>query len=206
MIERWWSEAGKYNVLPLDDRGTGRAVEQISVNRPLTIGDVLPGSHANAAQQHAEFSQSLLQPDRRRRDPSERGGGRAAWRSADGLPASVSSCKTIDCNSSTTSWVWSGTTSRRPKRLPAGAAKLRMEFTNTGDNKGVAALFVNDRKVGEGPIARTVPLSFNLSEGLTAGRDPSTPVTESYQSPFPFTGKLKKVVFQVKEEPKTAVK
>jgi hypothetical protein len=84
--------------------------------------------------------------------------------------------------------------------LPAGAAKLRMEFTNTGDNTGVAALFINDRKVGEGPIGRAVPLSFNLSEGLTAGRDPSTPVTESYQSPFTFTGKLKKVVFQVKVE------
>ena len=83
--------------------------------------------------------------------------------------------------------------------LAPGAAKLRMEFTRTGDYKGVAALFVNDRKVGEGLIARTVPLTFNLSEGLTAGRDPSTPVTESYQAPFTFTGKLKKVVMQVKD-------
>jgi len=49
-------------------------------------------------------------------------------------------------------------------------------------------------------LARGVPLTFNLSEGLTAGRDPSTPVTESYQAPFTFTGKLKKVVFQVKVE------
>lgn len=88
--------------------------------------------------------------------------------------------------------------------LAAGAAKLRMEFTKTGDNQGVATLFINDRKVGEGPIARTVPLAFNLSEGLTAGRDPSTPVSENYQSPYTFTGKLKKVVFQVKEEAKTA--
>src|SRR5437867_4417719 len=37
MIERWWSEAGKYNVLPLDDRGVIRALEQPAVNRPATV-------------------------------------------------------------------------------------------------------------------------------------------------------------------------
>ena len=82
--------------------------------------------------------------------------------------------------------------------MPTGAAKLRMEFTSTGENKGTAALFINDRKVGEGAIPKTVPLTFGLSEGMTTGRDPSTPVAESYQSPFAFTGKLKKVVLELK--------
>jgi hypothetical protein len=49
-----------------------------------------------------------------------------------------------------------------------------------------------------------VPITFGLSEGLTVGRDPSTPVTESYQSPFEFTGKIKKVVMELKEDPKQA--
>jgi hypothetical protein len=49
-----------------------------------------------------------------------------------------------------------------------------------------AVLFINNRKVGE---------------GLTAGRDPATLVTESYQSPFALTGRLKKVVVQVKADP-----
>jgi hypothetical protein len=39
---------------------------------------------------------------------------------------------------------------------------------------------------------------------MTAGRDPSTPVTENYQSPFIFTGKIKKVVMELKEDVKTA--
>jgi len=43
-----------------------------------------------------------------------------------------------------------------------------------------------------------------LSEGLTVGRDPSTPVTESYQSPFEFTGKIKRVVMELKEDSKQA--
>jgi hypothetical protein len=47
-------------------------------------------------------------------------------------------------------------------------------------------------------------VTFGLSEGLTIGRDPSTPVTESYQSPFEFTGKIKKVVMELKEDAKAA--
>jgi hypothetical protein len=49
-----------------------------------------------------------------------------------------------------------------------------------------------------------VPITFGLSEGLTIGRDPATPVTESYQSPFEFTGKIKKVVMELKEDSKQA--
>ncbi|HEX4945950.1 MAG TPA: arylsulfatase, partial [Blastocatellia bacterium] len=82
--------------------------------------------------------------------------------------------------------------------IPKGAAKLRMEFTNTGGNQGTAALFINDKKVGEGAVSKTVPLTFGLSEGVTAGRDPATPVAETYQAPFAFTGKLKKVVMEIK--------
>jgi arylsulfatase len=81
---------------------------------------------------------------------------------------------------------------------------VRMEFTRTGQYQGVAALFINDRKVGEGVIPRTVPILYSGVEGLAAGRDPQTPVTESYQSPFTFTGKLKKVVLQVTDNPSPA--
>jgi arylsulfatase len=85
---------------------------------------------------------------------------------------------------------------------PSGSVRLRVEFTSAGPNSGTAALFINDKRVGEGRIARLVPITFGLSEGLTIGRDPSTPVTESYQSPFEFTGTIKKVVMELKEDPK----
>jgi arylsulfatase len=88
---------------------------------------------------------------------------------------------------------------------PNGAVTLRVEFTSAGPGSGTAALFINDKRVGEGKIAHLVPITFGLSEGLTVGRDPSTPVTESYQSPFEFTGKIKKVVMELKEDPKQAV-
>ncbi|MFN7927736.1 MAG: hypothetical protein U0Y68_07290 [Blastocatellia bacterium] len=83
-----------------------------------------------------------------------------------------------------------------PKRFPKAWRNCSDWVTNTGENRGRAALYVNDKKVGEGAVPKTVPLTFGLSEGVTAGRDPSTPVAETYQSPFAFTGKLKKVVME----------
>ena len=87
---------------------------------------------------------------------------------------------------------------------PTGPAKLRVDFTAAEPNGGSATLYINDKRVGEGKIDRLVPITFGLSEGLTVGRDPSTPVTESYQSPFEFTGKLKKVVMELSDDSKPA--
>jgi len=87
---------------------------------------------------------------------------------------------------------------------PSGPVRLRVEFTSDGPGSGTATLFTSDKQVGQGKITRLVPITFGLSEGLTIGRDPSTPVTESYQSPFEFTGKIKKVVMELKEDPKQA--
>jgi hypothetical protein len=44
----------------------------------------------------------------------------------------------------------------------------------------------------------TVPTRYSYDEGLEIGKDPQTPVTENYKSPFKFTGTLKKVVMEVK--------
>ena len=44
-----------------------------------------------------------------------------------------------------------------------------------------------------------MPNIYSWEEGLEIGTDRLTPVTESYKSPFEFTGTLKKVVLEVKE-------
>jgi arylsulfatase len=199
MIERWWSEAGKYNVLPLDDRGTVRAAEQISTNRPLATATYYPGAVQTPRSSMPNFRNRSFSLTADVEIPTN--GAEGVLLALGGRFAGFSFF--VQNNRLQFAYNFMGLERYNVvagEAMPAGAAQLRMEFTRTGDNKGVAALFINDRKVGEGPIARTVPLTFNLSEGLTAGRDPSTPVTESYQSPFTFTGKLKKVVFQVKVE------
>jgi arylsulfatase len=62
---------------------------------------------------------------------------------------------------------------------------------------GVATLFINGRKVGEGRIARTQCCMFSLDEGTDVGLDEGTPVTEAYASPFAFTGTIRKVTVAI---------
>ncbi|MFN0084651.1 MAG: arylsulfatase [Blastocatellia bacterium] len=197
MIERWWSEAGKYNVLPLDDRGVVRSTEQVSNNRPLTMAAYHPGAIQTPRSSTPNFRNRSFCLTADVELPA--GGAEGVLLALGGRFAGFS----LFVQNNRLQFVYNYFGLERysvvaSEAISPGSARLRMDFTSTGNNQGTVALFVNDRKVGEGAVPRTVPLTFGLSEGLTAGRDPSTPVTESYQAPFAFTGKLKKVVMEVK--------
>lgn len=197
MIERWWVEAGKYNVLPLDDRGNVRVLGQPSSNRPRTITTYYPGMTATPV---------TNAPNIRNRSFSLTADVEIPPSGAEGVLLSLGgrfAGFSFFVQNNRLQFTYNYFDQERynvtsTEALPKGALKLRLEFTITGENQGVAALFINDRKVGEGPIPHTVPMTFGSSEGVTAGRDPSTPVSDSYQSPFAFTGKLKKVVMEAK--------
>ena len=86
--------------------------------------------------------------------------------------------------------------------VPAGQTVLRYEFEVTGPPNfaqgkgapGTGRLFIDGRKVAEGEIATTTPLSFALSgEGLCCGWDSLSAASSAYNSPFRFTGRIKKV-------------
>jgi arylsulfatase len=205
MIERWWAEAGRFNVLPLDDRGFIRQAEQQTTNRPGATVTYYPNSIQIPRSSVPRFQNRSFSLTAEVEIPAR--GAEGVLLALGGRFAGFSFF--VQNNRLHFVYNYFGlerytVTSSEP--LPTGAAKLRMEFTSSELGKGVAAIFINDRKVGEAPIPRTVPIVYGTSEGLTAGRDPATPVTESYQSPFAFTGTLKKVVMQVKEEPKSATR
>jgi arylsulfatase len=86
--------------------------------------------------------------------------------------------------------------------LPTGDVRVRMEFAAdapTPATGGEVTLYVNDEPVGGGRIEHTVPVRFSGYAGMDIGRDNGMPVDRSYadKSPFAFTGKVKKVVFDV---------
>ncbi len=65
-----------------------------------------------------------------------------------------------------------------------------------------AMLVVDGAVAGEVEIARTTPFRFALhGEGLCCGYDDGTPVSESYASPFRFTGGLRDVTIDVSGTP-----
>ncbi len=86
--------------------------------------------------------------------------------------------------------------------LPPGDVTARMEFVADGAKPatgGDVTLFVNDEQVGKGRMDFTVPIRFSGYAGMDIGRDNGGVVDRAYEDkkPFPFTGTVKKVVFDI---------
>ncbi|MTJ28762.1 formylglycine-generating enzyme family protein [Aphanizomenon sp. UHCC 0183] len=63
---------------------------------------------------------------------------------------------------------------------------------------GNGKLFINDQQVAEGRIKKTLPYRLALNETFDVGRDTGTPIVETYQVPFAFTGNLQKLTLNLK--------
>ncbi|NEQ43959.1 MAG: arylsulfatase [Leptolyngbya sp. SIOISBB] len=84
--------------------------------------------------------------------------------------------------------------------LPTGNVNVRFDFKYDGGGSGkggTGTLYVNNRKVGQGSIPKTVAGRFGL-ESLDFGKDLQAPVSTAYQPPFKFTGTVEKVVLDIK--------
>jgi len=87
--------------------------------------------------------------------------------------------------------------------IPAGDVSVRMLFEATENKPGTGghvSLFINDEKVGEGDMPRTVPVTFTSYSGMDIGRDNGLVVDRAYEdkAPYAFTGTVKQVVFDIK--------
>ena len=87
--------------------------------------------------------------------------------------------------------------------IPTGDVTVRMQFDADRQERaagGTVSLYANDEKIGEGRMERTVAVRFNAYAGMDVGRDNGLPVDRAYaaKSPYPFTGTVKKVVFDLK--------
>ncbi len=87
--------------------------------------------------------------------------------------------------------------------IPTGDVVVRLQFDADQQRPatgGTVSLYANAAKIGEGRMERTVPVRFSGYAGMDIGRDNGLPVDRSYadRSPYPFTGRVKKVVFDLK--------
>ncbi|MBD2302940.1 sulfatase-like hydrolase/transferase [Nostoc sp. FACHB-190] len=87
-----------------------------------------------------------------------------------------------------------------PEKLPPGKSTLRFSFDYDGGvgAGGIGKLFINDQQVAEGRIEKTIAYRLALDETFDIGRDTGTPVVDSYQVPFAFTGNLQQVSLELK--------
>jgi arylsulfatase len=202
LVELWWAEAGKYNVLPLDSR------------MQLRMGERKPGSRAPARRHVFEpggapqFEYTAVNLKNRShtitadvRIPPEGAEGvlfaHGSWFSGYSLYLKGDRLVYVHNYLGLQEY---RITSAGP--LPRGDCTLAFAFTRTGEHRGHGRLLVDGREVGAGEIPRTIPAVIETSgEGQCCGYDSGLPVTEDYDAPFRFTGLLRQVVVEVEPGP-----
>lgn len=200
MQDLWWEEAKKYNVLPLTDifiEGFTSIPEDSSRARDTFI--YYPGmSHLSdsASPPIMNRSYSISVPIDRSSE-SEEGVLLALGSHESGYTFYIKDNRLVyEYNAGTAIYKVVSNA-----EVPAGKVTARYEFKNTGPNKGIGILYLNDIKVGEAAIDQTLPYKTSF-EGLDIGRDTLYPVSANYhdEGEFEFTGLIEKVVFDMKDD------
>ncbi len=195
MQERWWAEAGKYNVLPLDDRAGARYA---SIQKTGTFSYTYKPGVEKIMEPDIPDTRNSSYTITAYADIPEGGaegvlfaiGGRFA-----GLSLYIQDGHLVyDYN--LLGLRHYTIVSEDP--VPSGKTVLSFAFDKTGPYQGEGRLFVDGKEEGTVSMPRLVPNRYSFEEGLEVGKDPQTPVNESYTSPFRFTGTLEKVVMEVK--------
>ena len=194
MEDRWWAEASKYNVLPLDDRAQARYSALQA--RGISTFTYLPGVEKimePAIPDTRNSSYTLTAYVSNYTNNSEGVlfsiGGRFA-----GLSLYV---KDKHLNFDYNLFAVKHYIITSKDEIPEGNATLGFDFKKTGRWKGEGTLFINGIEQGRMYMPYTVPARYSFDEGLEVGRDPQTPVSDEYLSPFTFNGSLEKVVMTV---------
>jgi arylsulfatase A-like enzyme len=200
--ELFWMEAMKYNVLPLDDR----FVERIDPSlRPSLIEGRTEFTYYPGAIRIPESSA----PNTKNRSHSITVHLENPKEGADGVlvaEGGVVAGFSLYIKDGRPTYEYNWFTQSRykvtsPQKLPPGPCTIRVDFDYDGGGVGKGgnvSLFVNEEKVGEGRVEKTVPARFSADETFDIGMDTGSPVSADYASPNPFAGTLKNVKIELR--------
>ena len=197
LIAMWYTEAGKYNVFPLD----GSAAERLMTERPQVAEPRAQYVYRPGTQTLPFWvgPRVLNRPHAITADAEVPDGGAEGVLLCQGSNAGGWSFYVKDgrlCYAH--NYVGRATYQVcAPEPLPAGRHQLRFEFEPTGTpdftqgkgSPGRAQLYVDDQLIAQNDFPVTTPIAFNPG-GLTCGANPGSAITADYQAPFPFTGTL----------------
>src|SRR3954471_5909228 len=208
LIALWWSEAGKYNALPLESRGALAILmtERPQLSKPRDEYVYYPDCE--------EVPESVAVNIRNRSyaiaaevtiDTTDAAGVLFAHGARFGGHALYIRDGKLKYAYNYVGEFEQIVDSSKP--VPTGKCVLSASFEKAGTGmptEGLLSLYIDGEKVGEAKI-RTQPGKFSLAgEGLNVGRDRAAPVTDDYPgtSPWAFTGgTLHRVVVNVSGGP-----
>jgi arylsulfatase len=179
MIDRWWEDAERFNVLPLNNQpgrhGDRRFRRDRYVYHP-GIGSLPETVAPNLRNRGFHIVAELVVP-------------------AEGAVHGVIACHggaaggySFYAKDNRVHFVHNllgarATTVSATVALPPGRVAARVVFTPTGRFQGDVALYYDDVPVGEGHLSMTTPVSYGV-EGFTVGYQRGASVTSDYDPPF----------------------
>ena len=194
LVSLWWAEAGKYGVLPLDDRtwelfgGRPKPYSPRGRNRYVFYP---PVSHINADAAPAIGNRSFkITAEIERPDQKANGVLAAYGASTSGLSFYVKDgFLAFHYNLYQDHHRVVST-----EQIPVGASTVAVRFDRI-DQKAKATLFINEKECGTMDIPGVMRMIS--AQGMDIGRDGGSPVTDHYQGPFPFSGLLNRLIIDV---------
>jgi arylsulfatase A-like enzyme len=196
MVDRWWIEAGKYDVLPLDDRNVGflRAAGRPGVKTRFVyypgMARVERQSSPNITNRSYTITADVTIPE-----AGAEGVLLAAGNRFGGYTLFVKDGRPVyEYNFGDVRYVI-----RSESEIPRGRSTYGFEFAKTGRHQGRRMLRVDGSVVGRGELPQTWPF-MALQAGLHCGRDDGSPVSEQYAVPFTFTGTLHRVAVDLADD------
>jgi arylsulfatase len=196
----FWVEAKRYNVLPLDDRFAERGDPRL---RPSLIAGRTDFTYYSGATRIPEPSAA----NTKNTSHTITATIEVPQSGSDGVlvaEGGTAGGYTLYIKGGTPVYEYNYMAHERYKvasseTVSPGPTQIRVDFKYDGGGigkGGTATLFINDKKVGEGRIDKTVPSRFG-AEPFDVGMDNGSPVSENYQPPFAYAGTIKKVEIHV---------
>ncbi len=199
MVELWWTEAGRYGVLPLDDRRTQmwaptprkrtpRNRERYVLYPPVAhmSGEVAPSLGNRSFTVTAELDRPAA---------GCQGALFALGSGTNGIAFYVLGDRLVfDYNLFATHYK---AVSDRP--IPVGASTVSVAFEKIGE-QGRATLSIDGVACGQVEVPKV--LRMISSYGMDAGRDAGSAVSDDYKAPFDFQGSIRRLVFDMPRRPK----
>lgn len=195
LVDLWWSEAERYNVLPLDDTLLARLL----VDKPRIFEQRSFYTYSGRVRLPRQGSPSLRDCSYTISAEVEVGAGdEGVIVSYGGVDGGVTLCL-IDGHLHYVSnflgrahYVASATAALVP-----GRRVIDVLFDRTAPNAGEARLYVDGALQASTAVERMNAVAFSSSEGLEVGSDTVSPVWPRYRSPFEFTGTIRRVVLSL---------
>jgi arylsulfatase A-like enzyme len=203
LVGLWWAEAGRYNVLPLDDRLAERALGRAELSKDRTRFTFYPGttrisefSAPKTLNRSWTMTAEIELPEGGAEGPIAAMGG-----DTNGWSLYLKDSKPVYCyNLAAVEFTYL----RGEQPLAPGRHTLRYEFEKTGQGQygagGIGRLFVDGEPVAEAEITRTVAIAYSADETFDIGCDKGAPVTDEYRSLAAFTGRIIRVDIDLKPD------